>query len=139
MCETYVNYLITYDDIDTTTLFADQVNSCGPRRKLSTAESAASSELFGQRGESWWTGCPLAQVPGMRPDGRLSSIPQLLLTNCTKQVGRDCMHTFSRRSECHQYQIMVAITENIIINLTDVNVHFTDRRQCNINGRTADG
>ena len=83
-----VNHMRAFDDNDKTTLLADQVNSSGPRRKLSTAEDSTEIELFGQRKASWWTGRPLPQVPGMRPDGRLPSLPQLLLKNCTKEVWR---------------------------------------------------
>lgn len=88
-----VNNLRAFGDIDPTTLVADyeqvSINCSGLPRNLSSAEDATRSELFGQRGESWWTGKPLQQeVPGMRPDGRLPSLPQLVLKNCTREVRR---------------------------------------------------
>lgn len=68
--------------------------------KFSTAAAAAGGDdlhdhdfteprsLFGPRPESWWTGRSPSEkdVPGMREDGRIASLPQLNLRGCTKQV-----------------------------------------------------
>eukprot|EP00752_Nemacystus_decipiens_P010073 g8977.t1 len=52
------------------------------------SDFADPSSLFGPRPDSWWTGRSPAEpgrVPGRRPDGTISSLPQLMLRGCTKQ------------------------------------------------------
>eukprot|EP00903_Cladosiphon_okamuranus_P011249 g10612.t2 len=54
----------------------------------SSSEFVDPSSLFGPRPDSWWTGrSPFeeSQVPGRQPDGTISSLPQLMLRDCTKE------------------------------------------------------
>lgn len=77
---------------------AKVVASKGSIRQLNATTTAGSSSnvhFFGvPRPDTWWTGCRPSPRPrprpeeasGLHPDGRLSSLPQLLLKGSNKQV-----------------------------------------------------
>lgn len=64
----------------------------GPREAdggIDAPPLAEPGDLFGPRSDGWWTGrrpSEEGEVPGRREDGRISSLPQLVLRDCTKQV-----------------------------------------------------
>ncbi|CAM9110758.1 unnamed protein product [Choristocarpus tenellus] len=46
----------------------------------------AGDALFGKRPDSWWTGPKPEATPGMQANGQLSSLPQLKLSDCSRQT-----------------------------------------------------
>ena len=68
----------------TTTTFS----SCTTEEATTRTEGAngARAVLFGPRRDPWWTGCRPEVAPGMRPNGTISSLPQLFLGGCNRKV-----------------------------------------------------